>query len=238
MSLAARLLNVFAVPGEVFGELRISPHAVSNWLVPAIFSAVVGAITVFVMFSQPAIQQQFRDKQTKLIEERTKAGKMTPQERAVVEKLTGLTVLRAVGAAGAVVGSFLNVLWWGFVLWWLAGRMLKVQVPFSKSLEVAGLAMMINVLGGLVAMLLILNLGRSGATPSIALVVKDFDAGRKSHLFAAAANVFSFWVVGVRSIGLAKLAGVPYLRAGWLVVSFWVLEQSLFIITGLGQLAM
>jgi hypothetical protein len=238
MSLAARLLNVFAIPGQVFAELKTSPFAASNWLVPAICSAMVGVVSVFILLSQPAIQKEFRDKQTKLIQDQVKAGKMTTQEQSLAEKITGPTVLKLVGAIGAVLGSFLGVLWWGFVLWWLSTRMLKVQVSFAKTLEVAGLSMMINVLGGLVALLLMVKLGRTEATPSLALVIKDFDVTRKGHLFAAAANVFSFWIVGVRSIGLAKLADVPYLRAAWLVVTFWLLEQSVFVLSGLGQLAM
>jgi hypothetical protein len=238
MSLPARLLNVFAVPGDVFGDLKTAPPAISNWLVPAIFGAVIGVISVFIILSQPAIQKQFQERQSKLIEEGAGAGKMTAQERTFAEKLTGPAVLKAVAAGGAVIGSFVSVLWWGFILWFLARRLLKVHVPFQKTLEVAGLAMMINVLGGIVATLLIVHLGGVGTAPSLALMVKDFDTTRKGHLFAAAANGFSFWVVGVRSIGLAKLAEVSYLRAAWVVVTFWVLEQFFFVITGLGQLAM
>jgi hypothetical protein len=238
MSLAARLLNVFAVPGEVFGELKNSPPSFSNWLVPSLFMSVVGIISVCIMFSTPAIQDQFRNKQTKLIEERAKAAKMTEEEQRLAEKFANPAVLKAVGGAGAVIGTFLSVLWWGLVLRWLAARMLKVQVPFPKALEVSGLATMINVLGGLVAVLLMIKIGHMGATPSLALVIKDFDTTRKGHLFAAAANIFSFWVVGVRSIGLAKLTNVTYLRAAWLVLSFWLLQQSILVISGLGQLAM
>jgi len=87
-------------------------------------------------------------------------------------------------------------------------------------------------------MLLIVNFGRIGATPSLALMVKDFDVTRKGHLFAAAANIFSLWVVGVRSIGLAKLTNAPLLRAAWLVVTVWVLQQCLLVISGLAQLGM
>lgn len=238
MSLAARLLNVFAIPGQVFGELKISRPTASNWLVPAVLAAAVGLISAWVILSQPAVQKQFRDRQNKLVEESVKTGKLTSQERAMVERLTSPLVLKVAGGAGAVIGGFGNVLWWGFILWFLARRLLKVQVPFAKALEVAGLATMINVLGGIVAMLLIVNFGRAGATPSLALLVKDFDSSRKGDLFAAAANVFSIWVVAVRSIGLAKLADVPFLRAAWVVFTFWVLEQLFLIFSGVGQLAM
>ncbi len=238
MSLAARLLNVFAIPGQVFGELRTAPSAASNWLLPAILAAVVGVLSALVILGQPAVQQQFRERQNKILEQGQASGKLTPQERALVERMTSPPVLKVLGSAGAVIGSFGNVVWWGFILWFLSRTLLRVRVPFGKTLEVAGLAMMINVLGGVVAMLLIINFGRNGATPSLALMVKDFDTTRTGHLFVATANVFSIWVVWVRSIGLAKLAGVPYFRAAWAVFTFWVLEQSFLILSGIGQLAM
>ncbi len=213
MSLAARLLNVFAVPGEVFLDVKTSPRTISNWFIPSLLGALVGAFSVFIILSQPSIQKQFQERQGRMIEEAVKAGKLTAQERQAAEAMTGPTAIKVFGSVGAAAGSFASVLWWGFVLWFLAQRMLRTDVRFGKALEVAGLAMMIDVLGGIVAMLLIVNVGRIGATPSLALMFKDFDVSRKTHMFAAAANVFSFWVVGVRSIGLAKLTNVPYLRA-------------------------
>ncbi|MGH7970066.1 MAG: YIP1 family protein, partial [Limisphaerales bacterium] len=229
MSLAARLLNVFAVPGEVFAEVKAARATLSNWLIPAICSAIVGALSAVVIFSQPAVVQQLHEQQTKAMDRQVQAGKLT-QEKAdqmlkVMERFTGPTMLMIFGSGGAVVASFIHVIWWGFVLWLLAKLFLKVSVPFPKALEVAGLAMMINVLGAIVAMLLIVNLGRVGATPSLALAVSDFDATRKSHLFLGAANVFYFWLVGVMSVGLARLAAVPFLRAAWLVLTYWIPQQ-------------
>ena len=238
MSLAAKLLNVFAVPGEVFNDVKRTPPMLSNWLVPALLGALVGAVSAVILLSQPSIQKQLQDRQHGFIEQAEKAGKLPPQERLLVEKLTGPTMIKLCGATAAVAISFVSVLWWGFVLCFIARRMLKVQVGFGKALEVAGLATMIDVLYGLVAVLLIVKLDHVGAASSLAVMTKDFDAARKGHLFAVAANIFAFWVVGVRSIGLAKLADVPYLRAAWLVVTFWFLLQLLLVITGVAQMAM
>src|SRR5579862_5006401 len=137
MSLPARLLNVFAVPGQVFAELRTAPSSTSNWLVPALFGAIVGLISVLIILSQPAIEKQFQEKQKQLLEEQSKAGKLTPQQREMAERFMGPTVIKSFAGAGAVAGNFLSVLWWGFLLWFLARRMLRVQVPFAKALEVA-----------------------------------------------------------------------------------------------------
>ena len=238
MSLPARLLNVFAVPGQVFTDVRNAPVAVSNWLVPTMLAALVGLASVLTILSEPTVQKQFLAKQKQVIDDGVKSGRLTARDKETADRFMGPAVLKIFAGAGAVVGTFLSVFWWGFILWLLARKMLRVQVAFAKALEVAGLAMMINVLGGIVAMLLIINLKKIGATPSLALVVKDFDVTRKGHAFAAAANVFAFWVVGVRSVALAKLTDAPFLRTAWLVATFWVLEQCFFVVSGLGQLAM
>src|SRR5438046_4069081 len=106
MSLAARLLNVFAVPGEVFTEIKTSPHSVSNWLVPGILGAFVGAISVLVMLSQPTVQKQVHERQAALLDKAAKSGKLTSQERFAAEQFTGPTAVKVFGIAGAVVGSF------------------------------------------------------------------------------------------------------------------------------------
>lgn len=148
MSLAARLLNVFAIPGQVFGELKTAAPAASNWLVPAVLTAVIGVFSALIILSQPAVQKQFRERQAKFMQDGLENQKLTPQERHLVEVLTSPQVLKAAGVAGAVIGSFGSVLWWGFVLWFLARALLRVPVPFVKTLEVAGLSTMISVLGG------------------------------------------------------------------------------------------
>jgi hypothetical protein len=194
---------------------------------------LIGALFAVIKLSQPGFAEQFQ-KQNVRMEQAVAAWKLPPQEANLLQKITGPAGMKAFGAVAGAIGGFAGVFWWGSVLWLLAQRMLHVNVPFSKALEVAGLAMLIDLLGRIIIMLLIVQLGRIGATASLSLVIKDFDMTRKSHVFAAAAaNVFAFWVIGVRSIGLAKLAGVPYLRAAWLVVTFWVLQESLLVILGM-----
>lgn len=242
MSLPARLLNVFAVPGEVFTELKSLPVQTSNWLLPVICFAVVGVLSALIIFSQPAVIQQIHEQQAKAMDQLVKSGKMS-QEKAdqtldMVEKITGPGLMKVYGSVAAVVASFLHVVWWGFVLWLLSRWFFGVKIEYPKALEVVGLAMMIAVLGAIVGMLLVVNFERLGATPSLALVINDFDLTRKSHLFMGAANVFYFWQVGVTAVGFSKLTGAPFLKSTWVVLTFWLLQESFFIMTGLGQLAL
>lgn len=241
MSLMARLMNVFAGPGEVFDDIKASPQAITNWLIPALLFAFVGVISSIVMFSQPAIVQQIHEQQAKKMDELVKAGKMSQADAdkalAMADKITGPTMLKIFGSVAAVIASFVRLLWWALILW-LLGKLLKKPFGYGKALEIIGLASMITVLGSLVTVLLIVNLGRMIATPSLALTVTDFDVTRKSHLMLGTVNFFYFWQIGILSVGLSKLAGVTFMRAMPLVLTCWILQELLLIFSGMGQFAL
>jgi hypothetical protein len=142
------------------------------------------------------------------------------------------------GSVGAVVAGFARLFWWGLVLWLLGRWFLKARFGYMKAVEVAGLASMITVLGMIVSMLLIVNLGKMFSTPSLALAVSDFDEKNKSHLLLGAVNVFNFWLIGVLGAGLARLAGVPFLRAVFVVLGYWIVVCLLLIFVGMGTMAL
>jgi len=237
MSLAARLLNVFATPGEVFEEVKTAPRAAGNWIVPALIAGVVGALSAIVVFSQPAVQQKIREQQEEIFEKQVKSGKMSRADaEAIIGKMSDPTLMKVLGAFGAVAGGFVRVLWLGLVLWLLGRWFLRVRFGYLKAVEVAGLASMISVLGMIVTMLLVVNFGKLTSSPSLALAVSEFDMKNKGHLLLGAMNVFSFWLIGVMASGLARLAEVPFMRAVFLVLGYWIMAELLQIFTGLRAL--
>ncbi len=246
MSLPARLLNVFAIPGEVFAVVKASRHSIANWLVPALLSGVVAALTAIVIVSQPAIQKQLdqlMDRQAKVLAQQVKAGQVKQADAdravAVTRALTQPATLKALGGSAAAMIGVTRVFWWAFVLWLLGRLFLKVRLSYPKTLEVAGLGLMISLLGSVVMLLLMVNLPRLFSTTNLTTALSDFDPSRKSPLLLGAANVFSIWGIGVLSVGLAKLAKVPFLRAAWFVFGAWVIQESFFVLVGgvLGQFA-
>jgi hypothetical protein len=247
MSLAARLLNVFAIPGEVFEVVKASRFRVWNWLLPALLSVLVGMVTISVLMSQPSVQRLVvarSEQQAKALDQQVKAGKITRadanQVQAATRIITDPVTLKTMGFTAAALIGVVRVFWWAFILWLLGRLFLKVRFGYLKALEVAGLGLMISVLGGIVMLLLTVNLNKMFGSPGLALVVADFDAARKSPLLVGATTVFSFWLVGVLSVGLAKLAGVPFLRAAWFVFAVWVIQESFFMLVQgvLGQFAL
>jgi hypothetical protein len=241
-SLAGRLMNVLAAPAEVFAGIKAAPSSVANWLVPVLIFAVIGTISMCIMFAQPAIQQTIHDQQVKTLDKLVQQGKMTQaqedQALQAMEKFAGPTLMAIFGSIGIVIYGFISIFGWALVLW-LAGRwLLKTQFDYLKALEVAGLSSLITVLGMVITTLLAVILGRLNAGPSLALLVGNFDPTNRGHLLLGAVNGINLWHAGVLAVGLAKLSGTPTVKTAMVVFGFWVLIELLLIGIGLGQWAL
>ncbi len=212
-SLAGKLFNVIAAPGEVFNEITTAPARAANWLVPVLIYAVIGVISVCIMFAQPAIQQTIHDQQVKAFDQQVQKGKMTQAQEDQTLQFMGPTVLAVIYSVAVVIFSFVSLFWWALVLWLLGRWFLKARFGYLKAVEVAGLASVILVLGIVIATLLAVILGRLYGGPSLGLLVSDFDPTKRVHLLLGAANIVYFWHTAILGMALAKLSGVSTAKA-------------------------
>ncbi|HKI70015.1 MAG TPA: YIP1 family protein, partial [Verrucomicrobiae bacterium] len=150
------------------------------------------------------------------------------------EKYMGPTVLKISGSIGAVFVSFIRVFWWALILWLLGRWFLKAKFSYLKTVEVAGLATMISVLGAIVTMLLTVNFGKM-TTPSLAMMFSNPDPKNKLQMLFAALDLFNLWFVVVAAVGLARLAGSRFSRAFLCVAVYWLV--FLAVMSSLGSLA-
>jgi hypothetical protein len=226
-------MNVFAMPGDVFEEVKAAPPSTANWLVPVFLNCIVGAIAAVILMSQPAILQGIREKQDAQFQKMVQQGKMSQADAdkamAVAEKFTGPTLMKITGVIGSVVYSFAAFFWWTTILWLLGRWFLRVDFGYTKAMEAVGLASMIGVLGVVVTLLLQVNFSNLTSSPSLALLVNDFDPKKVSHLVMGAVNVFAIWRVIVESIALARLAKVPLQRSLFVMIPAWLLCESVMI---------
>jgi hypothetical protein len=247
-SLLARLLNVFAIPGRVFEEVRgAARHRIGNWLVPALLSSVALALAGWVMLSMPTVWQQLAEQQAKFrahqaaaLAESVTAGKLTPSEveqsLKVFDVVTRPAVMKSAAAAGGLAYGLGRVFWWAFVLWLLARTFLRRPVRYCKALEVAGLASMVALLSTVVMLALSVNVAQSFGPSGFALSVSDFAAPGRQTLTAVALNGTNLWLITVLGIGLARLTGVPWFRGTFLVLAYWLLTDSLLLLLGRGAI--
>ena len=111
----------------------------------------------------------------------------------------------------------------------MGAGLLKGNFPYMKAVEVVGLANMIGVLEVIVKTLLIVGLGNLYASPSLVLLVKEFDPQNTVHSLLALVNVMTFWLLAVRGIGLARLSGVSFAKAAAWVFGIWAAYTGLLI---------
>lgn len=240
MSLASRLFNVFATPGEVFESIRGATVSTANWLVPAVVLIAVSWIGVWLVFSQDSIQQQLREITDQAIEKSIQkkhlSDEQAEQARAMGTKFAG--VGQKIGAlATPVFAGLATPFWWGLIFWLVGRNALKADFSYMKGVEVAGLCGMIGVLDSIVRLLLILIMGNLFASPSLALFVKQFDPQNPVHSLLAVVNVMTFWVLVVRAIGLARLSGASFAKAAAWVFGIWAVLTGTMIGFGLAMQA-
>lgn len=244
-SLFARLLNVLAIPGQVFEEVRATRHSVWNWLVPVPIYAVSLALFTVVFFSIPTIQKMWTEQQSKMREgqaaslaEDVKAGKLKQADAdkalAAMDSLSRPGVVKSMAMAGGFCLGVVRAFWWAFVLWFLARAVLKLPVHFGKALEVAGLASVVASIGNLAVVALTVDFGRTFAGGGFALSVTDFASSRHQMLVAVAQNALNFWLIAVLGTGLARLTGLPWIRGAFLVVTYWIASEFLLLVLGVG----
>jgi hypothetical protein len=234
-SVAGRLINVFATPGEVFDELKAGPVRTANWLVPAALLVLMSWLSAWLIFSQASIQQQLNDISNRAIDRQVEKGKLTDaqadQAREVAEKW-GSVGYKVGGYVAPVFMAFALPFWWGLILWLSGAKALKVSFSYMKAVEVAGLANMIMVLDVVVRTLLILVTGNLFASPGLALALKQFDPQNPAHTLLSLASVTVFWVMLVRSIGLSRLTGASLAKAAAWVFGIWAAYTGLLIGVG------
>lgn len=240
-SLAARMFNVYATPGDVFEEVAAAKPSTANWLAPTLLSCLAAVAFVLVAFSQPAILQQVREQQDKVFQKNVAAGKMTQSQAEQAQKFLdkmGPTVTKVTGSIGAVLAGFAWVFAAALVLWLIGRWVCKAQFPYLKAVEVAGLAGMITALGTLVAMLLAVARGNLAMTPGPALFLREFDVTNKTHLMLSSLNIMTLWYVGVLAMGLARLSRASFGRAACWLYGLWAGSRLLVILSGWGSQGM
>lgn len=234
-SLLARLMNVFAAPGEVFDEAKASQPSTANWLVPTVLLALFGVFSALLISSQPAVKRQKQAMQEAMFQKFVESGKMT-QEAAD----NAVRAAEAAGGKGQVyegvgvtIVSFISLFWSALIVW-LGGFVMKGRFGYKRALEIVGLAGMIALLGVVLKTLLILTTGNMFASLTPGLFVKDFNPMSNTlHGILAAFDVIWFWALGVQACGLARFSGASHGKAAVWVFGVWLAFMSAMMTIGI-----
>ena len=225
LSLTSRLTNVFVSPSEVFDAVKTGKPNNANWLVPLCLSCLVGVLFSLVVFSEDTILHAMREAQERPIQKQVASGKMTREQAdkalEVMEKFRGPTVMKIMGSIGAVVTNVFMMFFVALILWLLGKVLFKGHLTYMQAVETNGLATMINVVGGIITMLVVVNTGNLMITPGPALLIGEFSDKNLVHLSLTAINLVTLWYIAVLAIGLARLSGASLVKATLCLFGLW-----------------
>jgi hypothetical protein len=232
MSLPARLMNIFAVPGDVLDEVKTAPTSTGNWLGPAFLLIIVSWLGTALVMSQDSLKHQWTEFNERIIQKQIEKMNLPKEQmekvRPAMEKWTGIMSTAGFFAQAVFVG-FITPFGWGLVLWLVGAKGFKGGFSYMKAAEVAGLANVITSLEAVVRTLLIFLAGNIFAAPSLLIFVKDFDPQNPVHLMMGAVNVFQFWFLAVAAMGLARLSNRSFAKAAVWIYGIWAAYSALFI---------
>lgn len=120
-SLADRLTNVIAAPGELFEEIKSAPVRASNWFVPLLLSCVATVVYITLAFSQPAVLRGLQEQRENAVRKQVAAGKITQaqadQANAAAERIMTPAILKIIGAGAAGAASAGGLFLMGLGIW-------------------------------------------------------------------------------------------------------------------------
>jgi hypothetical protein len=232
-SFLSRATDVFAAPGDLYSEVAATPTQTSSWLLPLIFSILMGVVFTFALHSNATLRQQLADMQHEAMQKSVAEGRMTQEQADRAEQMMDSrgSMFLVIGTIGAVVTITVMFFGGALVFWLIAKLALKFAGNYLKMLEVYGLASLIGVLGAIITLLMMNLFNSFYATPSGSLLVlNSFDSTNYVHKLLAAIGVFSIWQMIVLGVGLGKVSnkstgtGIGIAIGLWIV---WILVASL-----------
>lgn len=224
-TLADRLANVIAAPGEVFDEVKDTPVRALNWVVPLILACMTTAIYISVAFSQPPILLGMQEQRVAAFHKQVAAGKLTQEQAdqaaAMTERIMTPKVMKMVGAGGAVFAMVAGLFLMAMAIW-LALKYFSARPPaYMKVVEICGLALVIDVPQKILRLWLVLWKQNLLATASPTLFLASPNAAHRTDVFLSMIDVVDFWWLAVLSLGLSKIASINYRTAAFIAFGVW-----------------
>ena len=238
MSFSDKLMNVFAAPGALYEYIGQSEKDNSNWGIPLTVSMLVSILFMFVVFSQSTIQDQMTQKQQQAIEKRVAEGKMTQEQADQAAALNfakpGSPMFLIFGSVGVVLVNALSLFLPALAYWLILKFGFKSALSYMKITEVVGLSLYIGAVGALISMIMIVMMGTMHATPSLGLLVSQFDDQNKVHKILESCNFITFWATGVVGIGLSKAGRISLAKGLATSFGIWAVWTAITVIMNFG----
>ena len=236
LSFTDKFVGILSSPGEVFQSVASTEPKASNWVIPFVLAILFSIVFTFVVFTQPAIQDEMSAAQMKQYEKNIAEGKMTQEQadQAMQFSKPGSTMFMVFGVIGVVFVLAFALFVYTLVYWLIGKVAYKSAISYGKVLEINGLTWYIMPISTLITMVMVVAMGSLYAQPAGSLLVSDFDPENKVHKLLLALNVLEFWMLYVTGIGLSKVWNVSIGKALGVVGGVFVVWTLLKVFVGFG----
>lgn len=236
MSFVDKIVNIFASPGELYENVRLTGPTTSNWLIPWLIFIIISIALNQLMMSNPELVDQMRSMMRGRIDEAVTEGRITQEmaDQQVEQFGPGSTLFTITSLGGMAIVTFAAMFALGLVYWLVGKSVMKATAPYMKVVEVIGLTYFIGTLEQIVTGILVFIRGKLFSTASLALFITDFNLQDKMHVALSKVNIFTFWMLIVTAIGLAKLFQRDFPKVLVIVVVLWVIWAVVSVALGIG----
>ena len=240
MPVLEKLAGFFHSPGKVFDSVAGSGLTPSTWLVPWILCVLASILTGQLILGNPSLSGQLQETLRKqfdaLMHESIVKGDITQQEAD--EQFgrfgtPGSPMFMLISVGGAILSSLATLFAVSLFCLLLGRSAMNATAPYMKVVEVIGLTFLIDFLERIVTTGMMFVSDSILASPSLALfLLPDIDLESKVHVAMSKLNAFTFWKIGIVSLGLARLFQRDFPKVLVLIVALWILWSFFSLFTG------
>lgn len=216
-SVWARLINILAIPSNVFEEILAASPGPANWLLPTLLVCASGLVLLGATGDG--------DHTAAAIGQLSRASPLSTEQIDWLSKHRKL-----IAGATVCLDAFAGLFWSAFVLWYIGRVPLKTRFPFGKALEVVGLTGSILILGTIVTALLASIVGDPSVKPALSVLVLRLEVDSPTRAALDTLNFFHLWAIAVLALGLSKLTLVTFKEAAFWVFGYWVVARLALIV--------
>jgi hypothetical protein len=220
-SLVAKLIDMFASPGEVFDEVVAAPPRFANWLVPTL---------LVVLASLFLLRASSNEGASAVTASQSVEAQPTTPDSATVQAEPGSVDSQRLSALATCGSAFAGTFWSAFLLWFIGRAFLRTRFSFLKTVEVVALAGIIVALGAIVTALLIGISGDPATRPALSFFARHLPSTNHVRLLLDTFNFFHLWTITVLATGLSRLSGVGFKESAFWVFGYWLVARLALIL--------
>ncbi len=203
-----KLVGIFTEPTKTFEKIAKYPAKATDWFIPLAILTIVSILSVIVMFSNPQIALEMKQKQSeeiqKLVDEGTLTQERADQQIEMTEQFMSGPFMIVIAAIQVVFGLFIFFFIASAVFMLFVKLVLKGEGTYKDAMVAYGLPFYISVIQGIVIVIASLVLGKMFRSTSVAAFM-DLDKASFLHFALNKLDIFSIWFYIVISISFAKM---------------------------------